>query len=142
MKIYENSRKILKDIIAKEGLREAEDFGYFDAIQSIILKEDSSPWTDVLNGVSDVFPDQSIKVLNREKDPDKYKSHIDDNFPQLENINRYNCAIYREMNTIDTTKFGKKLWEITERLENVEIKVDSEVSGYEIEDGTSVVKAV
>jgi len=81
-------------------------------------------------------------VLNRQKDPEKYKSAIDDNFPQLENLNRYNCAIYREMNTIDTTKFGQKLWEITDKLANVEIKCNSEVTGYEIEDSTGIVKAV
>jgi hypothetical protein len=52
MKIYENSRKILKKIIKDEGLREKEDFGYVDSIQSIILKEDEGPWNEVLNGVS------------------------------------------------------------------------------------------
>ena len=87
----------------------------------------------MLNGVSQVFPDQSVKVLNRKKDPEKYKSSIDDIFPQLENISKYNCAIYREMNTINTTKFGQKLWEITDKLPNVEIKCDSEVIGYDIE---------
>ena len=46
------------------------------------------------------------------------------------------------MNTIDTTKFGQKLWEITAKLENVEIKCNSEVTGYEIEAGTNNVKAV
>jgi len=57
MKIYENSRKILKQIIKDEGLREQEDFGYFDSIQSLILKEDQGPWNEVLNGTKEVFPD-------------------------------------------------------------------------------------
>jgi len=57
-------------------------------------------------------------------------------------MSQYNNALYRECNTIDTTKFGKKLWEITERLPNVEIKCNSEVTGYEIEGKTGIVKAV
>ena len=46
------------------------------------------------------------------------------------------------MNTIDTTKFGQKLWEITDKLENVKIECNSEVTGYDIEESTGIVKAV
>jgi hypothetical protein len=46
------------------------------------------------------------------------------------------------MKTINTTKFGQKLKEITKNLSNVEIKCDSEVTGYEMEEGTNIVKAV
>ena len=80
--------------------------------------------------------------MNRHEDPENFKKNVDDLFPNLPNLNKMNCALIREMNTIDTTKFGQKLWEITDKLENVEIKCNSEVTGYEIEAKTNIVKAV
>ena len=80
--------------------------------------------------------------MNRAEDPESFKANVDDIFPHLPGLKNYNSAIFREMNTIDTTKSGLKLWAITEALINVEILCDSEVTGYDFEDKTNLVKAV
>jgi hypothetical protein len=51
--------------------------------------------------------------MNRKDDPETFKTNVDDVFPHLPGLKRYNSAIFREMNTIDTTKTGLKLLEIT-----------------------------
>ena len=80
--------------------------------------------------------------MNRKTDPEHFKANVDDVFPHLPGLRHYNSAIYREMNTIDTTKSGQKLWEITNALQNVEILCDSEVTGYEIQPTTNIVSSV
>lgn len=80
--------------------------------------------------------------MNRADDAELFKATVDDVFPHLPGLKRYNSAIFREMNTIDTTKSGQKLWEITNALPNVEILCDSEVTGYDIKNNTKLVTAV
>jgi hypothetical protein len=109
MKIYENSKQIMKSIIKEEGLSEEHDFGYIDNMQSIFLRDKEQNWDDVLIGTKELFPKDSVKLLYRSKDPSKYKQEVDDKFPHLPGLKKYDSALFRQMNTIDTTQFGQKL---------------------------------
>lgn len=84
-----------------------------------------------------------MRVINRDTDSESFKKEVDERFPMIKGLSRYNHCLFRNDSIVDSKQFGNFMIEhILKKRPNFKLRSNTKINGYTINKETKYVQTV